>query len=180
MTKHQSSLSPHQQEFIENQHVFFVATAPPEGFINLSPKGMDSFRVLDAQTVVWLNLTGSGNETAAHLLEDDRMTIMFCAFEGSPMILRLQGHCEAIHPRDEEWDDYIHLFPDLTGSRQLMKMTLTRVANSCGFGVPTLEFKHERREMEAWSKKKGDDGILNYWKEKNTVSLNDKPTGIFE
>jgi len=180
MTKHQSSLSPQQQEFIQNQHVFFVATAPPEGFINLSPKGVDSFRILDAETVIWLNLTGSGNETAAHLLEDDRMTIMFCAFEGNPMILRLQGHCIALHPRDNEWEDYIHLFPDMTGSRQLMKMTLTRVAKSCGFGVPTMEFKHERREIETWSKKKGDDGILAYWIEKNALSLNGKPTGIFE
>jgi Pyridoxamine 5'-phosphate oxidase len=173
-------LKTHHIKFIEQQHVFFVATAPPSGFINLSPKGMDSFRVLDESTIIWLNLTGSGNETAAHLLEDDRMTIMFCAFEGSPMILRLYGHCKAIHHRNKEWNEFIQLFPDLEGSRQLMKMNLTRVATSCGFGVPTLEFKEERQELIKWSKKKGPDGLNEYWEKKNVVSLDQKRTGIFE
>ena len=168
------------KEFIAKQHVFFVATAPPEGFINLSPKGLDSFRMVDDNTVLWLNLTGSGNETAAHLLEDDRMTIRFCAFEGEPLILRLYGHCRALHPRDEEWDDLIKLFPQIPGARQLMLLNLTRVSTSCGYGVPYLEYSHERNEMRNWAEKKGPEGVEQYWKDKNTVSLNNKPTGIFK
>ena len=168
------------KEFIAKQHVFFVATAPPEGFINLSPKGLDSFRMVDDNTVLWLNLTGSGNETAAHLLEDDRMTILFCAFEGEPLILRLYGHCRALHPRDEEWDDLIKLFPEMPGTRQLMLLNLTRVSTSCGYGVPYLEYSHERNEMRNWAEKKGPEGVEQYWKDKNTVSLNNKPTGIFK
>ncbi|MCB0735658.1 MAG: pyridoxamine 5'-phosphate oxidase family protein [Bacteroidetes bacterium] len=168
------------KEFIAKQHVFFVATAPPEGFINLSPKGLDSFRMVDDNTVLWLNLTGSGNETAAHLLEDDRMTILFCAFEGEPLILRLYGHCRALHPRDEEWDDLIKLFPQIPGARQLMLLNLTRVSTSCGYGVPYLEYSHERNEMRNWAEKKGPEGVEQYWKDKNTVSLNNKPTGIFK
>lgn len=173
-------LTEEQIKFISNQRVFFVATSPPEGFINLSPKGMDSFRVLRPDTVIWLNMTGSGNETAAHILEDNRMTIMFCAFEGKPMILRLNGHAKAYHARDAGFDGLKNHFPDLPGTRQIFELKLTRVANSCGFGVPHLKFKEERRELEDWTLQKGKDGIHEYWERKNVVSLNNKPTKIFE
>ncbi|MBI1308005.1 MAG: pyridoxamine 5'-phosphate oxidase family protein [Bacteroidetes bacterium] len=173
-------LLPKHINFIADQHVFFVATSPKDGgFINLSPKGLNSFRVLDEKTVLWLNLTGSGNETAAHILEDDRMTIMFCAFEGSPLILRLYGHCRAVHQYDEEWHSMYSQFDPIAGARQIMVMRLSRVATSCGYGVPYLEYSHERTEMRAWAEKKGEEGIKEYWKSKNEISLDGKPTRIF-
>lgn len=173
-------LKSHHKAFIQHQHVFFVSTAPPEGFINLSPKGLDSFRVLDDETIVWLNLTGSGNETAAHLLEDNRMTIMFCAFEDKPLILRLYGNCVALHPRDEAFNQLLSLFPKMVGVRQIMKMKLTRVATSCGFGIPILEYKHERGELNDWANKKGEVGIYDYWMKKNVKSIDNKSTGLLK
>jgi len=178
MAKQYNEISPEFQTFIENQKVFFVATAPQEGHINLSPKGMDSLRVLNAHKIVWLNLTGSGNETAAHLLEDSRMTIMFCAFEGKPLILRLYGNAKALHPRDPEWNDYIHLFPNFVGSRQLLLMDIELVQTSCGYSIPFMPFEKERNGLEKWSAKKGEEGIKEYWQEKNTVTIDGKPTGI--
>lgn len=175
-----TSLSKHHKQFIEEQKMFFVATAPVEGFINLSPKGMDSFRVIDDTTVVWLNLTGSGNETAAHLLEDSRMTIMMNAFEGNPMILRLYGSAEVIHERDAEWSQLIGLFQDVLGARQIFKLHIELVQTSCGFGVPIMQYQSDRTELRKWSEKKGDSGIRAYHQEKNVVSLNGKPTGLFE
>ncbi|MCB9262528.1 MAG: pyridoxamine 5'-phosphate oxidase family protein [Flavobacteriales bacterium] len=180
MANKENNLNPFHIEFIQKQKVFFVATAPTEGFINLSPKGMDSFRVIDNQTIVWLNLTGSGNETAAHLLENPRMTIMMTAFEGDPLILRLYGKAVAFHPRDQEWEDYIHLFPEMPGSRQIIELKLEKVMTSCGFAVPIMEFKKERSQLIDWSNKKGEEGILEYQKNKNVLSLNGKPTGLFE
>jgi hypothetical protein len=153
---------------------------PSDGFINLSPKGMDAFRIVDDKTVVWLNLTGSGNETAAHLLEDDRMTIMMCAFEENPLILRMYGSAFAIHPRDDEWAQYIALFPNYLGARQLIKLNVELIMSSCGFGVPIMPFERNRTEMEKWAIKKGDDGIAAYWTEKNQVSLNGRPTGLLK
>jgi hypothetical protein len=178
MGKSIDKLSPHHIEFIEKQKVFFVATAPDEGFINLSPKGMDSFRVINEKTVVWLNLTGSGNETAAHLLDNTRMTIMMCAFEGPPMILRLYGQARSIHSYDEDWDNYTGMFPNHLGTRQFHVLDLEKVMTSCGFGVPIMEFKNEREELRKWSEKKGEEGILAYQQEHNLVSLNGKDTGL--
>ena len=174
------TLSQHHKQFIENQKIFFVATAPIDGFINLSPKGTDSFRIIDDQTIAWLNLTGSGNETAAHVIEDPRMTIMMNAFEGNPMILRLYGQARVLHQRDEEWKHYIGLFEKVLGTRQLFVMDIEMVQTSCGFGVPVMEFKHNRSELSKWAEKKGESGIKAYHEEKNTVSLNGKPTGLFE
>ena len=119
MGKFYTSINKRVQTFIEAQKIFFVATAPKTGRINLSPKGMDSFRILNENRVLWLNVTGSGNETAAHILEDDRITIMFCAFEGNPNILRLYGTAKAIHPKDASWKNVVSLFPKIPGTRQI-------------------------------------------------------------
>lgn len=166
------------QEFIKQQKVFFVATAMADGHINLSPKGLDSLRVLDANTVVWLNLTGSGNETATHLQSNPRITLMFCAFEGPPMILRLYGTAQVYHPRDAAFAQYQPLFPDDAGARQFIKVNVELVQTSCGFGVPLLDFNQERTILTDWTARKGREGVEAYWREKNTISLDGHPTGI--
>ena len=166
------------QAFIERQHIFFVATAAAEGRINLSPKGMDTLRVLDPNTVVWLNLTGSGNETAAHLRENGRMTIMFCSFERAPMIVRLYGKAAAYHRRDPQWRELIQLFPPLPGARQCIRMKVDLVQTSCGFGVPLFEYLGERETLRKWAEAKGEGGVEAYWREENLVSLDGKPTYI--
>ena len=167
-------------EFIHKQHMFFVGTAGATGFVNVSPKGMDSFRVLNNKQVAWLNLTGSGNESAAHVLENERMTIMFCSFDKQPMILRLYGKAEVIHPRDIEWKNINPLFPDLAGARQIFKVQLDLVQTSCGFAVPHYEFISDRMALDSWAKNQGEDGIKRYWQQKNTLSMDGKKTGIKE
>ena len=136
MSKFFEEITPDIKSFIENQKMFFVATAPREGHINLSPKGMDTFRVLDAHTAIYLDLTGSGNETAAHLLENGRITIMFCSFDKAAMTMRLYGRGRVIHPRDPEWDNYLAKFPPAPGVRQIMEINVERAMNSCGYAVP--------------------------------------------
>jgi len=166
------------REFIGQQQMFFVATAGASGHVNLSPKGMDSLRIIDDNTVRWLNLTGSGNETAAHLLDTPRMTIMFCAFAGDPMILRLYGEARAVHPRDAEWDDWLADFPALPGARQIFELDIALVMSSCGMAVPHYAFVEQREQLIRWADKKGPDGIRQYWSEKNSLSLDGEPTGI--
>jgi len=180
MGKKYPEINEKHQAFIKQQMMYFVATAPTEGRINLSPKGIDSLRIMDGNRLVWLNLTGSGNETAAHLLEDDRMTVMFCAFEGDPKILRLYGHARAIHQRDREWEELLALFPETNGARQLIDMQVDLVHTSCGFGVPLYDFVGQRGELTRWIEKKGPEGIADYWQDRNAESLDGKPTGIFE
>lgn len=165
-------------DFISRQKLFFVATAAPGGRVNLSPKGMDSLRVLNERRVVWLNVTGSGNETAAHLRESPRMTLMFAAFEGSPMILRLYATARAVHPYDDDWDSLYPLFNPLPGARQIFDLQVELVQTSCGLGVPLFDYAGERELLEAWSEKKGEAGIRAYWRERNRQSLDGKPTGI--
>lgn len=180
MAKRYAEITVEMQEFIQRQKLFFVATAEAQGRINLSPKGLDGLRVLDPNTVIWLNLTGSGNETAAHLRTAPRMTLMFCAFEGDPLILRLYGEARAVHPRDEEWTAHIGLFGSRPGARQIIVMGVDLAQTSCGFGVPIYEFRGERDALPAWSKRKGEDGLKTYQEQKNTISLDGKPTGIVE
>lgn len=175
-----NSIGDKHHDFIRAQKLFFVATAARDGRVNVSPKGLDSLHVLDEQTVVWLNGTGSGNETAAHLLDTPRMTLMFCAFDGNPLILRLYGEAVAYHPRDVAWDDLISLFPPLGGSRQIFKLHVDLVQTSCGFGVPLFDFKEDRELMHTWAARKGEDGLLEYWREKNQLSLDGQPTHIFD
>lgn len=178
MGKKLESISSELQEFISNQKIFFVGTAAEEGRVNVSPKGTDSFRVIDGNKVIWLNLTGSGNETAAHLLKNNRMTILFCAFEGKPLILRLYGTAKIYHRRDPEYSQYIGVFPANTGARQIIEMAVDLVQTSCGFAVPFMDFKEERETLNSWSTKQGEEGIQNYWQEKNVRSLDGFETGI--
>ncbi len=180
MARRFPSISDKLRQFIEAQKIFFVATAAADGRINLSPKGMDSLRVLGPNRVVWLNLTGSGNETAAHLRESPRMTIMFAAFDGEPMILRLYGTARAIHHGDAEWQELAGHFPPLPGARQIIDLNVDLVQTSCGMGVPLFDYRGDRALLGQWAQKKGDDGIRRYWAEKNQVSLDGRPTGILE
>jgi len=180
MGKQQPNLSAELIKFIDQQNIFFVATALKEGRINLSPKGIDSFRFINDKSVAWLNLTGSGNETAAHLRKDPRMTIMFCAFEGNPKIVRLYGTARVYHPRDPEWDKLINLFPGIPGSRQIIDLKIELVQTSCGMGVPYMDYKGERDQLPPWAENKGKEGLHEYMKLKNSTSLDGHPTGIFE
>jgi hypothetical protein len=166
--------------FIEAQPMFFVATAAPDGRVNLSPKGLDTLRILADDRIVWLNLSGSGNETAAHLREHPRMTLMFCAFEGEALILRVYGSAAVIHPGDDRWGDLAGLFPDLAGSRQIFDLTIDLVQTSCGSGVPRMTFQDQRGEDELvpFYAEMGPDGVAAYWRRKNTLSLDGKPTGV--
>jgi hypothetical protein len=166
--------------FIEKQKVFFVGTAAPDGRVNISPKGMDTLRVLGPRRLVWLNLTGGENESAAHLRETARMTLMWCAFEGSPMILRAYGTAAVIHPRDPAWEELARLFPMLPGARQIFDLTVDLVLRSCGMGVPLFEFRGQREALVQWAEKIGDSGIKQFWQQNNQVSLDGKPTGLLE
>jgi hypothetical protein len=165
--------------FIERQHLFFVASAPTAGgHVNLSPKGMDSFRVLGRTTVGYLDSVGSGNETAAHILENGRVTFMFCAFEGSPVILRLYGTGRAVLPIDAEWPALSARFPARAGVRQIIVAELNRVSTSCGEAVPFFSYVGERDQLLAWAETKGPDGLDAYQREKNVRSIDGLPTPL--
>ena len=178
MGKKYQEITPEHGDFIARQKLFFCATAAPDGRVNVSPKGTDSLRVLAPNRVVWLNLTGSGNETAAHVLEDPRMTLMFCAFEAEPKILRLYGSARMLQPADEDWAELYALFETQPGARQIFDMSLDLVQTSCGFGVPYFDYAGDRGKMRQWAEERGDEGIREYWKLKNTRSLDGKPTGM--
>ncbi|WP_044626389.1 pyridoxamine 5'-phosphate oxidase family protein [Neotamlana nanhaiensis] len=180
MGKQFQEITPEIKEFIEAQKIFFVGTAAAEGRVNVSPKGHDTLRVLSPNEVVWLNLTGSGNETAAHLLQNNRMTIMFCAFEGKPLILRLYGHAKIYHERDDEFKKHIGLFEANVGSRQIVVLNVDLVQTSCGYSIPFMDFKEERGQLNSWSQKQGKERIEAYWEEKNTKSIDGFETGILE
>lgn len=166
------------ERFIAAQQLFFVATAAAGGRVNVSPKGLDSLRVVGPNRVVWVNGTGSGNETAAHLLEVPRMTIMFCSFVREPLILRLYGTARAVHAGDAEWPDLAALFPPLAGARNIFVVDVDLVQTSCGYGVPMFEFTGQRDLMAAWAAKKGADGLHAYQQTHNLVSLDGLPTGL--
>jgi hypothetical protein len=163
--------------FIVAQQVFFVATAPlsADGHVNVSPKGLDTFRVLGPKQVAYLDLVGSGVETVAHLRENGRITIMFCAFAGPPRILRLSGRGRAVEPGDEEWDRLARLFPLHPGARSTIVVQLERVADSCGYGVPLFEFTGERTQLPAWAERKGEAGLARYKGQKNRESVDGLP-----
>lgn len=178
MSEKFEKLDQSHKVFIQQQHLYFVGSAGAEGYVNVSPKGMDSFRILDDSTVAWLNLTGSGNETAAHVLENGRMTVMFCSFDKQPLIMRLYGQAVAIHPRDERWDELSALFPSYTGARQVFSLSIELVQTSCGYAVPYFRLEGERPTLTKWADNHGEAGIRDYWMEKNAKSLNDTDTGI--
>lgn len=180
MGRRYEHLSAEHIAFIEHQKIYFVGTAANDGRINVSPKGFDSLRVLSPNRVAWLNITGSGNETAAHLAQNDRMTIMFSAFDGDPKILRLYGKATAVHPRDSQWQELSALFAPHISARQYVDFSIDLVQTSCGFGVPFYDFKGERDNMEKWTAVKGKDGIADYWRDKNQLSLDGLPTHILD
>jgi hypothetical protein len=173
-----SALTPELRSFIGRQQMFFTASAPADGGrVNLSPKGVDTFRILSDTEVAYLDLTGSGNETAAHVRENGRLTIMFCSFEGKPTILRLYGRGESIQPGDAGWEELVARFTRLPGERQIIRMTIESLQTSCGFGVPLYDFRGHRTDLPAWCEKKGDEGLRDYRAKKNGVSIDGLPTG---
>ncbi|NNE21446.1 MAG: pyridoxamine 5'-phosphate oxidase family protein [Rhizobiales bacterium] len=168
-------------KFIDDQKLFFVATADRDGRVNLSPKGLDSLRVLGDDRIVWLSLSGSGNETAAHLKQHDRITMMFCAFDGDALILRVYGHGTVIHPHDDDWPELAGLFDPLAGARQVIDVRIDLVTTSCGTGVPVLEFRRERGpdELLPFYAEMSEQQQNEYWQRKNLTSIDGKQTGIF-
>jgi hypothetical protein len=178
MANRYSEISDQIKSFIQNQKLFFVASATADSRINISPKGMDSLRVLNKNRVIWLNMTGSGNETAAHVQDNPRMTIMFTAFEGNPLILRLYGTAKVIHRNDPEWAELYSQFTPMAGARQIFDLSVDLVQTSCGMAVPFYDYAEEREQLTNWAEKKGKKGIEQYWKDKNQVSLDGIPTDI--
>jgi hypothetical protein len=178
MAAFRKSLSVELIEFIQDQPIYFTASACAQGRINLSPKGVDSFRVIDAQTVGFLDLTGSGNETSAHLLQDGRLTIMFCSFGEKPLILRLYGRGSVVRPDDPRWPLLRPQFPDQPGERQLIVLDIESVQTSCGFGVPLMQLLAPRTTLIDWARKQGPTGVAEYQQKKNTVSIDGLPTSI--
>lgn len=178
MGKQYEALSEKLTEFISAQKVFFVGTATADSRVNVSPKGMDSLRVLHSNRMIWLNVTGSGNETSAHVQQDPRMTIMFCAFEGPPLILRVYGKAKVLHKNDPDWDALFAHFDPLPGARQIFDLTIELVQTSCGMAVPYYAYTGERELLSDWARKKGDDGLEQYWEEKNQSSIDNIPTHI--
>lgn len=164
--------------FIRRQPVYFVATAGANGRINLSPKGNDTLRVLNEKTVAYLDLTGSGSETSAHILADGRLTMMLCSFEKDPLILRLYGRGEIVRPADAAWADLVQHFNPLPGQRQIVVLHVESVQTSCGFAVPKMELLEPRTTLVDWADKKGPDGLVQYRAKKNSKSIDGLPTGF--
>lgn len=180
MAKFYDRLTTELQNFIEAQHIFFVASAPNDGRVNLSPKGMDALRVVNESEIAYLDLTGSGNETAAHLLENSRITVMLCSFTEKPLILRLYGQGEPIRPRDATWQEYLSLFPAIAGTRQIVRVKVESVQTSCGFAVPFYEFSGDRQVLKEWAEKQGEEGVYKYWQKNNQQSIDGLPTRLLE
>ncbi len=180
MAKRYEELSETLIEFIAAQKLYFVGTATADSRVNISPKGMNSLRVLDKNRVIWLNATGSGNETSAHVRINPRMTVMFCAFEGPPLILRLYGSATVIHINHPEWDELYNHFKPLPGARQIFDLAIDLVQTSCGFGVPFYEYAGDRPLLNDWAVSKGEEGIRQYWIDRNQQSIDGLPTHIIE
>lgn len=180
MGQQYAEILPKHREFVEKQKMFFVGTATADSRVNISPKGMDSLRVLSGNQVIWLNVTGSGNETSAHVQRHPRMTLMFCAFEGAPMILRLYGTAQVIHRNDELWEEYYSMFADSPGARQIFDLRVELVQTSCGMAVPFYDYVGERTMLKEWAQKKGKEGVESYWEKKNQNSIDGIPTHIVD
>jgi len=180
MTQQYSEISDNIKKFIEDQKIFFVGTATENSRINISPKGMDSLKIINKNRVIWLNATGSGNETSAHIQENPRMTIMFSAFEGNPVILRLYGSAKVIHKNDTQWNELFSFFNSMPGARQIFDLNVDLVQTSCGMAVPFFDYVEQREQLKNWAIKKGDEGLKEYWLQKNQLSLDGKPTNIMK
>lgn len=177
MAKTFSEIDAQLEAFIQAQPMFFVATAPldPKGHVNASPKGLDTLRILGPKTVAYLDIFGSGVETIAHLRENGRIVLMFCAFQGPPKILRLHGCGRAVEPHEPEFANLQKHFPIYEGARAIIVVKVTRISDSCGYGVPLLKFESERAELRAWCRKRGEKGLQIYRKEKNRQSIDGLP-----
>jgi predicted pyridoxine 5'-phosphate oxidase superfamily flavin-nucleotide-binding protein len=177
MSKVINTIDERFREFIEAQHVFFVATAPAGagGHVNLSPKGMDTFRVIDERTAAYLDFIGSGVETIAHLRDNGRIVLMFTAFEGPPKIVRLHGRGEAVEPGDALFASLRGRFPPSESPRSIIVVHVERASDSCGYGVPLYDYRGERTQLDAWAEKKGADGLHQYQKDKNAESIDGLP-----
>ncbi len=183
MAKDFPALSAQHREFISRQHMFFTASAAAGTRINLSPRSTDTFRALSDTAACYLDRTGSGNETAAHLKADGRLTVMFCAVEGPPLILRLYGRGRAIARGSAEYAQLLATRYDDSeplGARQIIRIDIELVKTSCGYGVPLMDYRQERDTMDRWAEAKGPDGIAAYWREKNLTSMDGLPTGFGE
>ena len=180
MARFYPALEAKHRDFIAAQKLFFTATGTAGSRLNLSPKGMDSLRVLSDTCIAYLDLTGSGNETAAHLTHDGRMTLMWCSFDANPLILRLYGHGRAVRRQDAEWAALHHRFAPLPGERQLIVLDIESVQTSCGYAVPRYAYQGERDTLARWAEKKGPVGLLDYWREKNQVSIDGLPTHLLK
>jgi hypothetical protein len=178
MGKRYPDLQPDQIAFIGEQHLYFVGTAAPGSRVNLSPKGMDSLRILSPTRIIWLNLTGSGNETAAHLALDPRTTLMWCSFTTRPLILRAYGTGRAVHRGDADWAGLAAQLPDQPGARQIVEVSIDLVQSSCGFAVPFMDFREDRPVLKDWAEGKGPEGLRTYWDERNRQTIDGLPTGI--
>ena len=177
MGKLRTALDEDAARFIQAQHVFFVASAPLDaaGHINLSPKGLDTFRILSPTTVAYLDFNGSGVETISHLKENGRIVLMFCAFQGPPNIFRLYGHGRAVEPHDGEFAALASHFPANESVRSIIVVELTRVTDSCGYGVPLFKYEGERQQLHAWARKQGPEGLKDYRQRKNRQSIDGLP-----
>ena len=177
MAKTYDGIDERMAAFLGAQHVFFVGTAPAgaDGHVNVSPKGLDSFRILAPTTVAYLDLTGSGVETIAHLRDNGRITFLFCAFEGPPKIVRLYGRGEVVRPGDAEFADLAARYPALPGVRSVIRVHLERITDSCGYAVPTYRYVRERNQLVQWAERKGADGLATYQRVNNARSVDGLP-----
>lgn len=177
MSKQRDFIDDDLAGWLRHQHVFFVATAPEskDGHLNCSPKGGDCFRVLGPTEVAFQDYTGSGVETAAHLRENGRIVLMFCAFDGKPEITRLHGQGEVILPGDSAFDGIAEQFPPNPGTRSFVRVSVTRISTSCGFAVPLLDFRENRETLDKWAVSKGDQGLKEYRAQKNARSIDGLP-----
>ncbi len=171
--------------FIDAQQLFFTGSAAREGKVNVSPKGMDALRVLSPTTIAYVNATGSGNETAGHLFDSPRLTLMWCSlmwcsFAQRPQILRTYGTARMLYPRDSAWESYASQLPQVDGARQIYIQSIDMVQTSCGYAVPFMEPAGDRDVLKSWAQKKGPDGVAEYWQERNRTTLDGLPTGIIE
>jgi len=180
MARQFPKLSALLSKFISEQRLFFVATAPAEGRVNNSPKGMDALRVLTPSRIVWLNVTGSGNETAAHVLENQRMTLMWCAFQGPALILRVYGRARAVHPGDSNWEELADELPEIPGARQIFDLEIDMVQTSCGKAVPNMKYAGDRELLNEWAMNKDGEQMADYWAENNRLSIDGLATGILQ
>ena len=180
MAKRYDQVTEELARFIAAQPLFFVASAPldADGHVNLSPKGLDCLRLLSPRRVAYLDLTGSGNETSAHLAENGRITFMFCAFAGPPSILRLYGHGRVVLRGADEWHELSEHFPSYPGARQIIVADISMVQTSCGFAVPLMDYRGQRDTLIRWAEAKGEDELAAYQQQKNLRSLDGLPTPL--